>query len=50
MPGAAIAHQCVKAPPAFFHASIPPWIWQAVSSPAFRAARTAIAERSPNAQ
>ena len=35
---------------AFFQASMPPWRWQALASPASCAACTAIAERSPKAQ
>ena len=42
--------QCVIGPSAFFHASIPPWMWHAEPRPASCAACTAIAERSPNAQ
>jgi hypothetical protein len=37
-------------PACFFQASIPPSIWRAEFRPASRAACTAIAERSPNAQ
>ena len=37
-------------PSAFFQASMPPWIWQAVFSPASCAACTAMADRSPKAQ
>ena len=37
-------------PLAFFQASMPPWMWHAVSRPASCAACTAIAERSPKAQ
>src|SRR5206468_4205151 len=37
-------------PCAFFHASMPPWMWHAVAMPASCAACTAMAERSPKAQ
>lgn len=40
----------VSGPQAFFQASMPPWIWQALVMPESCAAWTAIAERSPNAQ
>ena len=42
--------QRASGPPAFFQASIPPWMWQAAAMPASCAACTAIAERSPKAQ
>src|SRR5262245_41123 len=42
--------QRTSRPPAFFQASMPPWMWQAELSPASCAACTAIAERSPKAQ
>src|SRR4029077_18672141 len=41
--------QCA-APPAFFHADMPPSRWRAEARPWSGAACTAIAERSPNAQ
>jgi hypothetical protein len=42
--------QRASGPAAFFHASMPPLMWQAEVRPASCAACTAIAERSPNAQ
>src|SRR5690242_8327285 len=43
-------HPITTGPPTFFHASIPPSICAVLASPAFLAAATAIAERSPKAQ
>jgi hypothetical protein len=42
--------QRASGPPAFFHASKPPSMWQAAVRPASCAACTAMAERSPKAQ
>src|SRR5262249_57494842 len=47
---AEIVYWRVSGPLTFFQASMPPWIWQAVASPASCAACTAMADRSPKAQ
>jgi hypothetical protein len=48
--GPRVLGQGASGPLAFFHASMPPSIWQAAVRPASCAACTAMAERSPKAQ